>query len=348
MLDVVQLEVVLIVVVGAFVGVEILLQFRFHGTILRLCRQHIRVLTGVGGYVDAGCPALNQHGAGGNSAEDEDDYCRDAAHDKEALFVTGDELTGFLCVLCGFSRRLCRGFGGFDRIPGAFSGFGGGVLPLDGLLLLPAGVGIAGKLRVVVLRRFVQRTEVGAVCLGLGAVCAAVGLLLVGAVGVLGKSHGALRRLLHAVGALHAHIVLLMLPNLTVYGGQGRRSGRVTHRMGQLGGRALLVHLLKGKARRHPAGLRVYRALLPLYGFLGYLRLGLFQLLHALVRFSDSLFQFRRCQLLVGKQQPGRAFAHGDSPPFGAYGTPRKSSTLPQPNLWIQNSYCLGCVSAMR
>ena len=40
--------------------------------------------------------------------------------------------------------------------------------------------------------------------------------------GVLGKSHGALRRLLHAVGALHTHIVLLMLPNLTVDGGQRR------------------------------------------------------------------------------------------------------------------------------
>ena len=219
MLDVVQLEVVLVVVVGAFVGVEILLQFRFHGAILRLCRQHIRVLTGVGGYVDAGCPALNQHGAGGNSAEDKDQHGSDAARDKKALFVTGDELAGFLCVLRGFPRRLCRGFGGFDRIPGAFSGFGGGVLPLDGLLLLPAGVGIAGKLRVMVLRRLIQCAEVGAVCLGLGAVCAAVGLLLVGAVGVLGKAHGALRRLLHAVGALHTHIVLLMLPNLPVDGG---------------------------------------------------------------------------------------------------------------------------------
>ena len=219
MLDVVQLEVVLVVVVGAFVGIEILLQFRFHGAILLLCRQHIRVLTGVGGHVHAGCPTLNQQGAGGNGAEDEDDYCRDAAHDKKALFVTGDELAGFLCVLRGFPCRLCRGFGGFDRIPGAFSGFGGGVLPLDGLLLLPAGVGIAGKLRVMVLCRFVQRTEVGAVCLGLGAVRAAVGLLLVGAVGVLCKAHGALRRLLHAVGALHTHIVLLMLPNLPVDGG---------------------------------------------------------------------------------------------------------------------------------
>ena len=218
MLDVVQIKMVLIVVMGAFVGVEILLQFRFHGAILRLCRQHIRVLTGVGGYVDAGGSALNQQGAGGNGAEDKDNHCRNAAHDKKALFVTGDELAGFLCVLCGFPRRLCRGFGGFDRIPGAFSGFGGGVLPLDGLLLLPAGVGIAGKLRVMVLCRFVQRTEVGAVCLGLGAVCATVGLLLVGAMGVLGKSHGALRRLLHAVGALHTHIVLLVLPNLPVDG----------------------------------------------------------------------------------------------------------------------------------
>ena len=315
MLDVVQFEVVLVVVVGAFVGVEILLQFRFHGAILRLCRQHIRVLTGVGGYVDAGCSALNQQGAGGNGAEDKDDYCRNAAHDKKALFVTGDELAGFLGVLRGFPRRLCRGFGGFDRIPGAFSGFGGGVLPLDGLLLLPAGVGIAGKLRVMVLCRFVQRTEVGAVCLDLGPVRVAVWLLLVRAMGVLCKAHGALRRLLHAVGALHAHIVLLMLPNLTVYGGQGRRSGHVTHRMGQLGGRAFFVHLLKGKARCDRAGFRVNDALLFLYGFLGYLRLGLFQLLHTLVRFSDGLFQFRRCQLLVGKQQPGRAFAHGNSPP---------------------------------
>ena len=311
MLNVVQIKMVLVVVVGAFVGVEILLQFRFHGTILRLCRQHIRVLTGVGGYVNAGCPALNQHGAGGNGAEDEDDHCRDAAHDKKALFVTGDELAGFLCVLRGFPCRLCRGFGGFDRIPGAFSGFGGGVLPLDGLLLLPAGVGIAGKLRVMVLCRFVQRAEVGAVCLGLGAVCAAVGLLLVRAVGVLGKLHGTLRRLLHAVGALHTHIVLLMLPNLPVDGGQRRRTGRVPQGVGELGGRSLLVHLLKGKARCDRAGFRVNDALLFLYGFLGYLRLGLFQLLIGFIRFFDGLFQFRRCPLLLREQQPGRAFAHG-------------------------------------
>ena len=316
MLDVVQIKMVLIVVVGAFVGVEILLQFRFHGAILRLCRQHIRVLTGVGGYVDAGGSALNQQGAGGHGAEDKDDYCRDAAHDKKALFVTGDELAGFLCVLRGFPRRLCRGFGGFDRIPGAFSGFGGGVLPLDSLLLLPAGVGIAGKLRVMVLCRFVQRTEVGAVCLGLGAVCAAVGLLLVGAVGVLGKAHGALRRLLHAVGALHTHIILLMLPNLPVDGGQRRRTGRVPQSVGELGGRSLLIHLLKGKSRCDPAGLRVYRVLLPLYGFLGYLRLGLFQLLIGFIRFFDGLFQFRRCPLLLREQQPGRAFAHVTSPPI--------------------------------
>ena len=116
-------------------------------------------------------------------------------------------------------------------------------------------------------------------------------------------------------------LVLLMLPNLPVDGGQRRRTGRVSQGVGELGGRSLLVHLLKGKARCDHAGFRVNDALLFLYGFLGYLRLGLFQLLHALVRFSDGLFQFRRCQLLVGKQQPGRAFTHGDSPPFEAYGT---------------------------
>ena len=167
----------------------------------------------------------------------------------------------------------------------------------------------------MVLRRLIQRTEVGAVCLGLGAVCAAVGLLLVGAVGVLCKTHGALRRLLHAVGALHTHIVLLMLPNLPVDSRQHRRAGRVPQGVGELGGRSLLIYLLKGKARCDPAGLRVYRALLPLYGFLGYLRLGLFQLLIGFIRFFDGLFQFRCCPLLLCEQQPGRALAHGNSPP---------------------------------
>ena len=66
-------------------------------------------------------------------------------------------------------------------------------------------------------------------------VCATVGLLLVRAVGVLCKAHGALRRLLHAVGALHTHIILLMLPNLPVDGGQRRRTGRVPQSGGELG-----------------------------------------------------------------------------------------------------------------
>ena len=121
MLDVVQIKMVLIVVVGAFVGVEILLQFRFHGTILRLCRQHIRVLTGVGGYVDAGCPALNQHGAGGNGAEDKDQHGGDAAGNEEGFLVLLNELTGFLCPFTGRPRALCRRFGGTDGVPRAAS-----------------------------------------------------------------------------------------------------------------------------------------------------------------------------------------------------------------------------------
>ena len=116
MLDVVQFEVVLVVVVGAFVGVEILLQFRFHGAILRLCRQHIRVLTGVGGYVDAGSSALNQHGAGGNGAEDKDQHGGDAAGNEEGFLVLLNELTGFLCPLAGLPRALYRRFGGADGV----------------------------------------------------------------------------------------------------------------------------------------------------------------------------------------------------------------------------------------
>ena len=56
---------------------------------------------------------------------------------------------------------------------------------------------------------------------------------------------------------------------------------------------------------------------------------------------------YRDGKFFIGELQFWGAFTHALSPP-GQYGTPRKSNTAPQPSLWIQNSYCFGCVSAMR
>ena len=65
------------------------------------------------------------------------------------------------CLLCLFFHRPC-GFSGFGRSLGGISGsltgvFGGGILLFDGLLLLPAGKRVAGKLGTFLQRFLVQK-----------------------------------------------------------------------------------------------------------------------------------------------------------------------------------------------
>ena len=73
------------------------------------------------------------------------------------LLVAHDERP---CLLCLFFYRPCgfSGFGcGLGGISGSLTGvFGGGILPFDGLLLLPAGKRIAGKLGIFLQRFLVQ------------------------------------------------------------------------------------------------------------------------------------------------------------------------------------------------
>ena len=113
------------------------------------------------------------------------------------------------------------------------------------------------------------------------------------------KPNAGLCGLLGLVGALHAHIVLFGLPDFLVNFPQGGIGGGIPHRMGQLGGRLLLVlqHQLGG----HFAGLRVHR-LLPnlLFGDFG-LRLICFG--GSLVRLTDGLLQRRISPFLVRKAQ---------------------------------------------
>ena len=75
---------------------------------------------------------------------------------------------------------------------------------------------------------------------------------------------------------------------------------------------------------------------------------------------SRSSFSIRFSAFFAALETSGMASSSSVNCSFGArllmrchlrgsmYGTPRKSNTAPQPSLWIQNSYCFGCVSAMR
>ena len=105
--------------------------------------------------------------------------------------------------------------------------------------------------------------------------------------------------LLGLVGALHAHIVLFGLPDFLVNFSQSGIGGGIPHRMGQFGGRLLLVlqHQLGG----HFAGLRVYRLLPDL--LFGNFSLRLIRFGGGLVRLADGLLQRRVSPFLVCKAQ---------------------------------------------
>ena len=63
MLNIVKVIGVFVVIMGAFVVVQIRLQFRFHCRVLRFGGKHILVLAGIGGYGQSGGPALKHGGA---------------------------------------------------------------------------------------------------------------------------------------------------------------------------------------------------------------------------------------------------------------------------------------------
>ena len=120
------------------------------------------------------------HGAGGHgihqhTGDEEQNSC-----DQEALLVAHDECP---CLLCLFFYRPCglSCFGGsLGGIPSSLTGaLGGGILLFDGLLLLPAGKRIAGKLRIFLQRFLVQDIYISLFQLTLCLGCFAVRLQLV-------------------------------------------------------------------------------------------------------------------------------------------------------------------------
>ena len=148
MLDLIQVKVILVIVVGALVGVQVFLQLRLHFTVGGLGPCQVRVLREIGGAHQAGSAAPKHGGAGLHQAHDEHEDQANPAHNEEGVFVLGDEAAQLLgdgpaaLLRCGGGGlgRLARGLGCAGSCP-----VGGGVLFLQPFLLPQAGDGVTGR-----------------------------------------------------------------------------------------------------------------------------------------------------------------------------------------------------------
>src|SRR5699024_8472429 len=107
-----------------------------------------------------------------------------------------------------------RSFGG--TACGLARTLGSGILFLDGVLLLPPGQRIAGKLGIVPQAFVVNGVDVGLFQLFLGFGGLLVGLQLVGMIGALNHAPARFGSFFHLMGALHTHIIFLGLPDFLV------------------------------------------------------------------------------------------------------------------------------------
>ena len=134
---------------AAFDVVDLGLQRRFLGGIVGLHCDKFRVIRWIGRAGNGRTNALRHHGAGGHGVEQQADEQKNCAHKQKAFFVAHNKCSGLLCLFlngfCGLAGLFC-GAGG---IPGSLTGvLGNDVFLFDGLFLLPAGDGIAGKLGI--------------------------------------------------------------------------------------------------------------------------------------------------------------------------------------------------------
>ena len=211
-----------------------------------------------------------------------------------------DKCARLLCLFLDRLGGLAGLLGCACGIPGSLtSALGGSVFLFDGLFLLPAGNGVAGKLGIFPQGLLIQGVYIGLFQLLLGLGCLAVGLQFVAAVAFPHQPCAGLGSLLGLVGALNAHIVLFGLPDFLVNFPQGGIGGGIPHRMGQLGGRLLLV--LQHQFGGHFTGLRVYHLLPDL--LFGNFSLRLIRFGGGLVHLADGLLQRRVSPFLVCKAQ---------------------------------------------
>ena len=159
MLNIVQIEVVFIVVVSAFVGVEIALQLLLHLAILRFCAQHRIILAEIGGS-DNRRTGRGEHRTRADSGTEQNEKGNsDADPDedllvllKELLDLVGHLFTELLAgILCGSPGSLRTGISS------------GGIFLLDVLLLVVLVQVLLLHLRMLLLISLILELRIGSI-----------------------------------------------------------------------------------------------------------------------------------------------------------------------------------------
>ena len=300
--DFIQIKVILVIVVGCLVVIQVVLQLCLHLRVGGLGPQHILIAGGIGGTGNAGTHAFKHHGTGGHGVEQETEHHHQGDAHQKAPPVPPDELCRLFTLFGGGFGGLCRLFRSFGGTAcGLARTLGSGILFFDGVLLLPSGQRIAGKLGIIPQAFVVKGVNVGLFQPFLGFGGLPVRFQLVGMVGALNHAPARFGGFFHLVGALHAHIIFLGLPDFLVYFGENRVPRRIPYCMGQLGRRLFLIHFLKAQAGDGLAGGRVRYRFLEADFLLRDFRPRFFCLVRRPVCLADGLFQCRGSPFLFGK-----------------------------------------------
>ena len=119
MLDLVKVIMVLVVIMGAFIGVEIFLQLGFQRAVGGFGGKNVRVLRLIAGCSHTAASRTHQRRAGLHPADQHDNQQKTSQNDQHTFPMAGNELGCFLCLFCRFFRCRRCGFCGF------FGAFGG-------------------------------------------------------------------------------------------------------------------------------------------------------------------------------------------------------------------------------
>ena len=300
--NLIQIKVILVIVMGGFIVIQVVLQLCLHLCVGGLGPQHILIAGGIGGTGNAGTHAFKHHRTGGHGIEQETKKHYQGDAYQKAPPVPPDKLCRLFTLFRGGFGSLCRLFRSFGGTAcGLARTLGSGILFLDGVLLLPPGQRIAGKLGIVPQAFVVKGVDVGLFQLFLGFGGLPVRFQLVGMVGALNHAPARFGGFFHLVGALHAHIIFLGLPDFLVYFGENRVPRRIPYCMGQLGRRLFLIHFLKAQAGDGLAGGRVRYRFLEADFLLRDFRPRFFCLVRRPVCLADGLLQCRGSPFLFGK-----------------------------------------------
>ena len=159
MLNIIQIEVVFIIVVSAFVGVEIALQLLLHLAILRFCAQHRIILAEIGGS-DNRRTGRSKHRTRADSGTEQNEKGNSDADPDEDLLVLLKELLDLVGRL--LTELLA---GAFCGSPGSLrTGIPcGGIFLLDVLLLVVLVHVLLLHLRMLLLISLILELRIGSI-----------------------------------------------------------------------------------------------------------------------------------------------------------------------------------------